>query len=110
MSFWNCWVFIIGRATLTELWAAMEAILGAAMRREEAIAMDLGDEWKTRWMVFGSKSWRWSGVEVERDAFRDRAEKRVDGAVSGGTQVGPDVRRGLAATSNFAFGCRLKVG
>lgn len=34
MTFWA----IIGeRATLTELWAAIEAILGAAMRNEEAI-------------------------------------------------------------------------
>lgn len=38
-KFWSWAVFIIGRATLTELCVAMEAILGAAMRREEAIAM-----------------------------------------------------------------------
>lgn len=40
MNFWSCWLFIMGeRATLTVLWAAMEAILGAATRREEAIVM-----------------------------------------------------------------------
>jgi len=37
VSFWTCWVFSIGRAALMELEAAIDAILGAAMRREEAI-------------------------------------------------------------------------
>ena len=37
LNFWSCWTLVIGRAALMELDAAIEAILGAETRREEAI-------------------------------------------------------------------------
>ncbi len=57
------------RATLTELWAAIEAIFGAAMRREDAIVMGVVGE-RLKWKCFdglgggesrGVRGLRWSG-------------------------------------------------
>lgn len=59
-----------GRATLKELWAAIEAIFGAAKRREEAIAMNCG---VYGWIGDG----RWIAFDVtgKRDRWIRRAGK-----------------------------------